>query len=95
MGKQVLSPPQIIFCHCSDDLNNFLHRLALGVVQGYDPDYDMVLNSSSDDCQFTTLHVLLCVDTANANASKEPSGWVDPDNMPLCQGTILQLSVIG
>ena len=80
-----------------------LHRLALGVVQGYDPDYDILLSNSSDDCQFTTVQLLVCVDTAgsatdrppSSSSQKEPSGWVDPDSMHLCQGTILQLSVIG
>ena len=80
-------------------------RLALGVVQGYDPDYDMLLNSSSssDDCRFTTVHLLVCVDTAssatasgaNDGASGDQSGWIKPESMHLCQGTIVQLSVIG
>jgi hypothetical protein len=72
------------------------------VVQGYDPDYDILLNNSSDDCQFTTVQLLVCVDTASSSGSSssssgttEPSGWVDAANMHLCQGTILQLSVIG
>jgi len=84
------------------------NRLALGVVQGYDPDYDMLLSTPSDDSQFTTVQLLVCVDTAsepsgaetNTHPSttlppKEPSGWIDPPSMPLCQGTILQLAVIG
>lgn len=91
----------------------FLHRLALGVVQGYDPDYDMLLSTPSDDSQFTTVQLLVCVDitchpptsTSTDSAAsvqqsmslppEESSGWIDPPSMPLCQGTILQLAVIG
>jgi hypothetical protein len=97
----------------------FVCRLALGVVQGYDPDYDILLNSASDESRFTTVQLLVCVDTASTSAAaaggkadttsssscgqtfsssaakKEPSGWIDPDHMNLCQGTILHLSVIG
>lgn len=74
-------------------------RLALGVVQGFDPDYDILLKTSGDDCVFTTVHLLMCVDATGSEEDldgvKEPSGWLDIENMPVCQGTLLQLSLIG
>jgi hypothetical protein len=67
-------------------------------VQGYDPDYDILLSTPNDDSQFTTVQLLVCVDSDGHGETideKEPSGWIDQPNMPLCQGTILQLAVIG
>lgn len=78
------------------------------MVQGYDPDYDILLSSPSDDSQFTTVQLLVCVEgrdgvadaggagrQSESSAQREPSGWIDTDSMQLCQGTILHLSVIG
>ncbi len=82
-------------------------RLALGVVQGYDPDNDILMGNGSDDSSTTeTLQLLVCVETSGTDGRRRSQGapggarplagcWIDPECMHLCQGTSLHLSLIG